>query len=69
MNRELTEKERELIELLCDWFEITPEDTPEETLKSYGFTSGAYLGYGWPRLSLGEVVKAIRNSWILDNNQ
>jgi hypothetical protein len=35
MTRELTERERELIELLCDYFEITPEDTPEDTLKSY----------------------------------
>lgn len=67
MTRELTEKERELIELLCDYFEITPEDTPEDTLKSYWFTSGAYLGYGWPRLSLGEVFKAIKNSWILND--
>lgn len=63
----MNDKEKQLIEILCDHFEITPEDTPEDTLKSYWFTSGAYLGYGWPRLSLEEVVRAIRDSWLLND--
>jgi hypothetical protein len=31
----MNDKEKQLIQILCDYFEITPEDTPEDTLKSY----------------------------------
>lgn len=59
-------KKKDIIQALVDYFEISrdwetevTDENLEEWLKSYDFTSWAYLGYHGPRLSLGEVVKAI----------
>lgn len=57
----------DVIQALCDYFDINLEDfgwsvTQEnykEILNTYDFVSGASLWYGWQRLSLGEVVKAL----------
>ena len=56
-----------IIQALCDYFEINLEDfgwsVTEENYKkilsSYDFQAWAYLGYWWLWMSLGEVVKAL----------
>lgn len=62
----MSEKEKEVIEILCDYYDITPEETPEETLESYNFTSWCYLWVHW-RLSLESVITALKDSWFLDD--
>lgn len=60
-------KKKDIVQALCDYFEISLEEywnevtdeNVDEILQSYDFISGCYLGYGWPRLSLKDVVKAI----------
>ena len=62
-----TQKKIEIMQKLCDYFEIdlddyggeVTEENYREILGDYSFQSGASLGYGWPWLSLGEVVKAL----------
>lgn len=64
----------DIIQALCDYFDVNLEDfgwsvTQEnykKILNTYDFVSGASLWYWWPRLSLGEVVKAM--SCLCDEN-
>lgn len=66
-----TEKKIQVMQALADYFEIDLSDYGDEVteenyrdiLSDYSFQSWASLGYGWPWLSLAEVVKALsRNS-------
>lgn len=60
-------KKKDIVQALCDYFEISLEEwgwevtdaNCEDILQSYDFISWCYLGYGGPRLSLKDVVKAI----------
>ena len=63
----MTEKERQLINDLCEQFDITPEDTEEETLESYWFTSWCSTRGGF--LSLKNIVCFLRKNWYLEDNQ
>lgn len=62
-----TQKKIQVMQALAEYFELDlseyggdiTEDNYAEILGSYDFQSGASLGYGWPWLSLGEVVKAL----------
>jgi len=64
-------KKKDIVQALVDHFEITrdweslvTDENLEEWLSSYDFVSWCYLGYHGPRLSLGEVVRALE--WECD---
>lgn len=66
--RKITQKEEELIEILADYFNVSLEDTPQETLESWQFNAWCRMR-GDAFLSLEQVVKCLRINWWLDDEE
>ena len=49
------------------WFNIENEETAEEILNNYDFTTGAYIHNKW-YLSIKEIYNALYDYWLIDND-
>ena len=68
----MTRKEKNFIDALCDEYgmDYPDEQTDEcydETLESNNFKSWCYINWQW--LSLANVVRVARRTWLLDDDE